>query len=50
MPTDKPMIAVYLEQKLYDEVLRLAIQDGRSMSNWVQRAIKAAVSKEMRKS
>jgi predicted HicB family RNase H-like nuclease len=44
MPSNKPIVAVRLDQKLYDELLRAATQEGRSMGNWVQRLIETALA------
>jgi hypothetical protein len=47
MPSDKPMIAVRLDPKLYADVQKLAKRDGRSAANWVQYAIRMMVHERL---
>ena len=45
MPSIKPVIAVRLEQPLYDKIAALARAQGRSLSNFVEQIVKGEMEK-----
>lgn len=48
MPSNRPLIQLRLEQKLYDQVVRHARMNGRSRSNYVEDIVRKALE-ELRK-
>lgn len=44
MPSEKPLIALRLEQPLYDRVLAAAYQEGRTPANYIAQRLRVSLS------
>jgi hypothetical protein len=49
MPTDKKLISVYVNERLYKWVATVAEADGRSMSNFVEHALASMAHPEIKR-
>ena len=48
MSTDKKAVSVYLRQDLYERIVSIAIADGRTVSNYLERHLDATVPTAIR--